>query len=61
MAIYSTDVKELWCDECQFRRTYDSDQNDEYDRDWNSWKADGCPECGHKTRTDYGAAYAGQS
>ena len=63
MAIYSDDVKELWCDECSFKKTYDADQQAEgdYARDWEQWRRDGCPECGHQTRTDYGPAYAGQA
>ena len=63
MAIHSTDVKELWCGECDFRRTYGPDEQAEgdYDRDWRKWMRDGCPQCGHDIRTDYGPAYAGQS
>lgn len=63
MAIYSTDVKELFCTECHFSKTYDSDlvKDGEYDRDWGQWKRNGCPECGDNDRSQYiGEAYADQ-
>lgn len=63
MAVSSTDVKEMWCTECDFRRTYDQDEQAEgdYARDWRKWKRGGCPQCGHDIRTDCSPAHADQS
>lgn len=64
MAVYTTNVKELWCDACNFKKTYDSDlvKDGEYHRDLKQWVRDGCPECGDNDRSaDYGEAYADQA
>lgn len=60
VAVYWADIKELWCDSCDFNKSYDSDlvKDGEYNRDQERWERDGCPKCGSKESIRLSKAYA---
>lgn len=45
MGIIANNVKELYCDKCNFARQYADDQHDQYVADMTKWSGK-CPECG---------------